>query len=70
MTLNTSTVMTVLQNHIINGTVVYSSDIMADTTAVSSAGETFTFAMNNGTVTVMSGGMAMGNIIRSDVPCE
>ncbi|KAK9898774.1 FAS1 domain-containing protein [Cystobasidium minutum MCA 4210] len=67
-TLNQSTIMTVLANHIINGTVVYSTAIMNDTTAISAAGETFTFAMNNGTLTVMSGEMAMARVIRSDIP--
>lgn len=60
--------MTVLANHIINGTVVYSNEITADTTAVSAAGETFRFQMNNGTLMVMSGDMAMATVVRSDIP--
>lgn len=62
--------MTVLANHIINGTVVYSNEITAETTAVSAAGEQFSFAMNNGALTVMSGDMAMARVIRSDIPSE
>lgn len=69
-TLNTTQIMTVLANHIINGTVVYSTDITAETTAVSAAGENFSFALNNGTLTVMSGDMAMARVIRSDIPIE
>lgn len=38
-TLNTSTIQNVLLNHLINGSVVYSTDIMENTTAISAAGE-------------------------------
>lgn len=66
-TLNASTIADVLGNHVINGSVVYSTAITASTTAVSAAGETLSFQIMNGSVYVMNG-PARAQIIRTDVP--
>jgi len=67
-TLNVTQIGNVLENHIINGTVVYSTMISANTTAVSAAGETISFQIMNGTVYVMSGNTTMARVIRTDIP--
>lgn len=59
-----------LQNHLINGTVVYSTEITANTTAVSAAGETISFEIMDGQVMVVSGGQAKAKVVRTDIPSE
>lgn len=51
----------------INGTVVYSTEITPTTNATSAAGETFTF-MSSANGTYVKSGNSMSKIIRADIP--
>lgn len=53
----------------INGTVVYSTEIMKNTTAVSAAGETFSFMEMADGIYVKSGN-STAKIIRADIPIK
>lgn len=68
--LDTATIATVLQNHVVNGTVAFSDDIDLDDTdgddvVTPLAGEPFTFAQENGNITISSGN-ATATIIGTD----
>lgn len=65
-TVNASVIATVLANHIINGTVVYSSAITNSTAATSATGQPLTFSTNSTGVYVRSASV-VARIIRSDV---
>jgi len=67
--LNTSQILNVLANHLINGTVVYSTQVTPNLTAVSAAGEELSFSVMNGSVYVMSGD-AMSRILVTDIPID
>lgn len=55
------------RSHVINGTVVYSTEITPTTNATSAAGETFTF-MSGANGTYVKSGNSMSKIIRADIP--
>ncbi|EJD48452.1 FAS1 domain-containing protein, partial [Auricularia subglabra TFB-10046 SS5] len=66
-----SLIATVLQNHVINGTTVYSTQLSKDYT--SAAGQPLKFTVDGGTVTVHSGddsSKISAKIVRSDVLAE
>ncbi|CED83610.1 FAS1 domain [Phaffia rhodozyma] len=65
---NTSTAVTVLQNHFISGSVIYSTDIAANLslTANSFAGESFTFS-SSGNDTFVTSGNFTAKIVQADV---
>ncbi|GAA5988918.1 hypothetical protein JCM10908_006229 [Rhodotorula pacifica] len=66
-TLNATQITDVLLNHVINGTVVYSTQITPNTTATSAAGAQFSFVSNaNGTY--VRSGNSTAQIIRADIP--
>jgi len=68
-TLQPEQIATVLGNHVINGSVVYSTMIMpGNTTAISAAGETFSFMMEGSDLYVMSGNATRARIVRTDIP--
>jgi uncharacterized surface protein with fasciclin (FAS1) repeats len=68
-TLNATQIGTVLGNHIINGTAVY-SDRLTTSNYTSASGSPFTFMSNATGVYVMSGNATAARIIQSDVITE
>lgn len=67
-TLNTTTLASVLANHVINGTTVY-SPLLTQGTYTSAAGAGFTFASNGSGIFVTSGN-ATARVVQSDIILE
>ncbi|KAJ9101194.1 hypothetical protein QFC21_003413 [Naganishia friedmannii] len=65
-TLNETQIQTVLANHVINGTVVYST-LLASANYTSAGGELFTF-MTNATGTFVKSGNTTAQILAADIP--
>ena len=63
--LNSTQIQTVLANHVINGTVVYSTELTSSN-YTSAAGEPFTFMSNSSGAYVMSGN-STARIVQSDI---
>jgi uncharacterized surface protein with fasciclin (FAS1) repeats len=66
--LNQTTLETILQNHVVNNTVAYSTSLGGAGDVISLAGEKFTFNLKgpNGTATVTSGNVT-ANIVYTDI---
>ncbi|KAF9471118.1 FAS1 domain-containing protein [Pholiota conissans] len=64
---NTSALQTVVQNHYINGTSLYSTLIDNSTTAVSAAGENLTFFVNSTGTFINGANNTVAQIVRPDV---
>ncbi|KAF5375990.1 hypothetical protein D9757_008854 [Collybiopsis confluens] len=63
---NQSGLITVLQNHLINGTALYSTEIANNTSQTSAAGETLHFSTNS-SGTFVTSGSASAKIIQTDL---
>lgn len=69
-TLNATQIASVIANHVIKGTVAFSSAITNETTASSIRGQPFRFTKNGGNIYVQSGDAPAVGILRADIPCE
>ena len=69
-TLNETQIASVIGNHLINGTVAFSSAITNETTASSIRGQPFRFTKNGGNIYVQSGDAPAVRVLRADIPCE
>jgi uncharacterized surface protein with fasciclin (FAS1) repeats len=63
-----NTLRPILNNHIINGTTVYSSDIANDSKYTSAGGETFNFTTSYPNGTFITSGNFTAKIVQSDIP--
>ncbi|KAK0443209.1 FAS1 domain-containing protein [Armillaria borealis] len=66
---NKTALLTVLSNHIVNGTTIYSPSITASENLTSAGGEPLTFTTNSSGTFVNSGGSS-ARIIKTDILCK
>ncbi|KAK0472694.1 FAS1 domain-containing protein [Armillaria novae-zelandiae] len=69
VTSNNTASLTILSNHIVNGTTIYSPSITASENLTSAGGEPLTFTTNSSGVFVNSGGSS-ARIIKTDILCK
>ena len=65
-TLNSTQIQDVLLNHVINGTVAYSTDIASGQNYTSAGGQPFTFSTNS-TGTFVTSGQSTAQIVATDI---